>query len=592
MPDGMSRSDRRPELMQVIHKVRDRWRLRLALRGAVIVVAGTLLALFLSASSLEALRFSPSAIISFRIIALAVFAALGYIGLVRPLMRRVDDTQVAMYLEEKDPSLQAAILSAVETSGLDTSTSNASPRLVERLVEQAIERCRDFDDGLAVERHGVRTNLYTLVGVALAAALLIVFGPAYLRHGLTALLEIQRSAEAASPYQIEVQPGDVKIARGMDQIVKARLQGFTSKDASVMMRNTPGGSFEKVPLIPSADPAAFEGVLFHVEKGLDYYVESNGVRSKMYTMTVVDLPVVEHLINEYHFPAYTDLQPRTIDPGGDVAALKGTNVSLKITPSMKTPGGRVLLNDTGISSGMPGVEVRLDDGRSTRTDAGGNYAFTRIPFGEHRLEAVIDPAQPFFFTTDSRVVTGIDKNVDFTISLLQSSILGTLRNDAGAPIAGVTVAAHGTAGSRLCVTRDDGTFELNGLPAGEYTVETVADSYPSGYAVESARAARVITAPGAAGHTELTSRAARSVSGRVVRYDTNLLRTVAVAGARVRLVELAIESITDANGEYLFRELPAGEWTIATSDAVTRGGTLSPSPIALRNVDLNVGRQR
>ncbi len=100
----------------------------------------------------------------------------------------------------------------------------------------------------------------------------------------------------------------------------------------------------------------------------------------------------------------------------------------------------------------------------------------------------------------------------------------------------------------------------------------------------------MITAPGAAGHTELTSRAARSISGRVVRYDTSLLRTVAVVGARVRLIELVLESVTDANGEYLFRDLPSGEWTIATSDAVTRGGTLSPSPIVLRNVDLNVGR--
>src|SRR5262245_55898379 len=116
MPDGFSRSDRRPELIQVIHKVRDRWRMRLALRGAVIVVAGTLLALLLSASSLEALRFSPAAIISFRIIAVAIFGALAYLGLARPLMRRVDENQVALYLEEKDPSLQSAILSAVETS--------------------------------------------------------------------------------------------------------------------------------------------------------------------------------------------------------------------------------------------------------------------------------------------------------------------------------------------------------------------------------------------------------------------------------------------------------------------------------------------
>ena len=76
-------SDRRAELIDVIHRVRNRWRLKLALRGSVIVVAGTLLALFLSASSLEALRFSPTAIISFRIIALLVFAALGFFAPLR-----------------------------------------------------------------------------------------------------------------------------------------------------------------------------------------------------------------------------------------------------------------------------------------------------------------------------------------------------------------------------------------------------------------------------------------------------------------------------------------------------------------------------
>src|SRR5258705_6597493 len=105
MSDGASRSDRRSELIQVIHKVRDRWRLRLALRGAVIVAAGTLLALLVSASSLEALRFSPAAIISFRVLAIAIFGALAYLGLLRPLMRRVDENQVALYLEEKDPTL-------------------------------------------------------------------------------------------------------------------------------------------------------------------------------------------------------------------------------------------------------------------------------------------------------------------------------------------------------------------------------------------------------------------------------------------------------------------------------------------------------
>src|SRR5262245_58195191 len=244
MPDGLSQSDRRPELLQVIHKVRSRWRLRLALRGPVMVVAGTVLALCLSASSLEARRSRPAAITSFRLFALFTSAALASIGLSRPLLRQVNDNQVALYLEECDPTLQAAILSAVETSGLETGgDAGPSPKLVEKLVEQAIERCRALDDGLIVERQGLKRQMYTLGTVGLITILLVTFGPAFLRHGLSALLIISRSAVEASPYRIEVTPGDAKIPRGSDQAVKAKLFGFSSSDATLMMRTGPDAPF-------------------------------------------------------------------------------------------------------------------------------------------------------------------------------------------------------------------------------------------------------------------------------------------------------------------------------------------------------------
>ena len=55
---------------------------------------------------------------------------------VRPLMRRVTDEQVALYLEEHEPSLQAEIISAVEASRQPGTQST----LVKRLVESAIEK--------------------------------------------------------------------------------------------------------------------------------------------------------------------------------------------------------------------------------------------------------------------------------------------------------------------------------------------------------------------------------------------------------------------------------------------------------------------
>jgi hypothetical protein len=341
--------DRRSELVDVIRDVRNRWRKRLAVRGLVVVATGTILALLLFASGLETLRFSVPAIISFRIIALAVFLGLLYLAFVKPMRRRVTDSQVALYLEESNPTLEAAIISAIETSKqTENGESSASPQLVDKLVQQAIDQCRAIDHTQSADHVAFRRHAMSLIAVGLAAALVIALGPAYLRHGLSALLIISRSAEAASPYKIEVTPGNAKVPKGGDQVVRAKLVGFASRDVGVMMRTDASGSFERVALIPStaeANQGGFEGVLFHLEKAVEYYVESNGVLSPKFKLEVVDLPTVQQLDLEYRFPAYTGLQPRKVDGGGDVAAIRGTDVLLTITPTMKAPSGRILLND-------------------------------------------------------------------------------------------------------------------------------------------------------------------------------------------------------------------------------------------------------
>ena len=47
-----------------------------------------------------------------------------------------------------------------------------------------------------------------------ATILLVVFGPAFIRNGLSALLIVYRSIEAATPYRIDVTPGTATVPRG------------------------------------------------------------------------------------------------------------------------------------------------------------------------------------------------------------------------------------------------------------------------------------------------------------------------------------------------------------------------------------------
>ena len=398
--------DPRTELVDVIRRVRNRWRLRLALRGAVVVLAGTVLALLLSASGLESFRFSAPAIITFRILTVSVFVGLLFYGLVWPLRRQVTDAQVAMYLEERDPTLEAAIISAVEATAGGGSAAH-SPRLVEKLVEQATDQCRTLGHGRTLERTSVQRHAAAMAAIAAFVALAVAFGPAYIRHGLSALLVISRSAEASTPYRIEVTPGNATVPRGADQTVKAKLVGFTSSDVSVMMRAAATGSFDRVPLIASAQAGAFEGMLFHLEKQTEYYVESNGVRSATFTFEVVDLPTVSQLDLEYRFPAYTGLAPRKAD-GGDVAAIRGTNVMLRIVPTMTTPDGKILLSDGGA---MP--LTRQADGSLTGSFPIKSQGFYRIeltgPHGEpveaspqYTIDVIDDQPPAVHFTKPGR----------------------------------------------------------------------------------------------------------------------------------------------------------------------------------------------
>ena len=337
----------RDEILRVIRQVRNRWRLRIALRGFAVVIAALLGTLVVSAWGLEVYRFTPAAIITFRIVTYGALLGFGWWFFVRPLLRHVSDEQVALYLEEHEPSLQAAVLSAVEETrkGDRAAGLDYSPKLVGKLVESAAEKIRDVDMGRAVEHQRIQGSSGWLAAGVVLALLLFLFGPTYLRHGVMALLTPMGSAEAASPYRIAVFPGDATIARGSDQAITATLDGFGTDQVTLFVRSNESVPFERLPLIPLEDPGLFEVLLFDVQESTDYFVEAVGVESGTFTLEVVDLPYVERLEHEYVFPSYTGLEPRLVEEGGDIAVLSGTEVRLRAFPTLSTSGGQMVLDE-------------------------------------------------------------------------------------------------------------------------------------------------------------------------------------------------------------------------------------------------------
>jgi Carboxypeptidase regulatory-like domain len=249
-------------------------------------------------------------------------------------------------------------------------------------------------------------------------------------------------------------------------------------------------------------------------------------------------------------------------------------------------------NYNGTQPPLSGVEIRLDDGRVTHSDSSGFYSFHHVPYGVHRVEAKLHTDDSFFYTTDSPARSDINQTIDFGISYAKGQVFGYVLNDAGAGVGSITVELQGGKLTQRMATAGNGKFSFAGLPSGTYTVATVADTFPAGYSLQGLAPQQVTVEPGKPSSLKFSVKALRSIAGRVLVYDKTVLKPVPLAGAKVHLVELSLETTTAENGGYMFRNLPPGTYVIKVEyngKETTHAVTLSERPASLRDIDLNVG---
>src|SRR5215210_1270321 len=89
----------------------------------------------------------------------------------------------------------------------------------------------------------------------------------------------------------------------------------------------------------------FTSRLFDVAKATEYYVESNGIRSALYRLSVSNLPAVSRLALDVRYPAYTQLPAEHVTDGGDVAAVVGSTVTVRPSVTMPVRGGTIAFDN-------------------------------------------------------------------------------------------------------------------------------------------------------------------------------------------------------------------------------------------------------
>jgi hypothetical protein len=281
----------------------------------------------------------------------------------------------------------------------------------------------------------------------------------------------------------------------------------------------------------------------------------------------------------------------------------GVRRSFTTVPSLLIPGrhgtisGVIFLDPLGqgaFTSGMrtlTGVEIVLDGVRRAHSDRNGLYAFSQVPYGQHVVEAIFKSQKPYFFTTASRAEVETNGVVNFGITFSISHVFGIVQNDAGIGVPAVGISfANGT--HLYGATTDmGGRFSLAGLPAGTYEARLRPESLPEGYSLEDLQSKHLSLDPSAPSQITFTVKAFRNIAGRVSVYQAASGRQVPLAGATVKLRELSRECHTDESGAYLFRDLPAGTFSVVVVSGkhqVVHQLSLPATPVFLKDIDFKL----
>ena len=333
------------QLRGLIRDARRRRRLLLALRGAAVCLCAAAATLLLTGWAAHRYRHAEAALLALRVGALFAFVLAAYFSLVRPLARRITDARLARLIEERTPGADDRFVAAVEYSAEDGRP--ASRAIVQRLRSDADRTAAGVNLDAVVSRRRLAAYGAASLGCLLFVVGVLKWGPRAVSEGVAQLVTPSGLAAAAPDMSIAVRPGTARVPKGSDQEITATLAGFDSEAVTFYARAAGAGDTEwrGEPMEPAKARGEFQFRIFNIQEATEYFVESDGVRSEVFKLEVVDLPFVRQLDLTLNFPAYARMPAKTVEDGGDIAALKGTVASITARLSGRARAARLVLKD-------------------------------------------------------------------------------------------------------------------------------------------------------------------------------------------------------------------------------------------------------
>ena len=338
-----------------LHTVRRAWKRAAALGGFAVIFLDAV-GLFTIALLLD-LLYRPRLPMRVGIFAVAAAGILYLLArhVVAPLLRRIGDQRLALFVEEHDARFEGALIAAAEFRSAEH-LAGRQAQLVDEIIAAAAARAQRIDlrkviDLSRLKKYGVAA----LVVVLFYGGVGLLFPGTAGRHAARVLTPWHPTSEdrpEARPAPVELPPiqltlsrHDESILRGTPFELEATLSRPSYQPVLLHFRAATGDSqtrWRHLAMKEAQKLNTFHVLLPDVNEDTHFFVATADAKSATHLISVYDPIVVEGVEVVTRFPQYLRLPERAeMQVVGDVAAPVGSTVTVSIITNRPLAGGEL-----------------------------------------------------------------------------------------------------------------------------------------------------------------------------------------------------------------------------------------------------------
>ncbi len=393
--------------------------------------------IWLSFSFIEMLGHFSTEIRTVFVILFALITALIFLTLfVMPvfkyfkIFRKTDYHQTAGKVGLNFPSIKDDLLNAMQLVSKEESSKIFSGTLINAAFKNVFERTRELKFESIVSFQKARQLGFYSAGILLVSVLLLVLIPG-INAASFRLANFDKSFVQPPKFVFKIIPGNFKVTKGDSLNISVRVEGEKPKDVSLAVRNSDETGFENQKL--EADSSGiYNYEIPAVRSSFRYYAVSQNLKSEIYSVEVIDRPIVKTIDMQIISPSYSRIPKVVQKDNGNISALKGSRVDLNISSTKPLGkawlefGGKVKkeMNIRSMKAAVSFTVNKDDNYRIILSDENGNLNLSPIVYSLKVLDDAYPsiemqyPNQNTSLSNNNRLPLGVRISDDYGFSKL------------------------------------------------------------------------------------------------------------------------------------------------------------------------------